>query len=162
MNQQTSTDSVYLFDKDGNKIGEKSRKEVDKIKDILEAVYVKVKIGDRTLFVKVKQKVGGLQKMNEGKWGVPIATLVRVGESTEDAFQRACLSDIGCIPEIQNIHDRATYKFENGSIRHIYEFEATLASMPEYEGAEFILLNDKEIKDMISKGEMAETYMVLM
>jgi hypothetical protein len=161
MNPQI-TDSVYLFDKDGNKIGEKPRKDVDKLKDILEAVYVKVKIGDKTLFAKVKQKAGGLQKTNEGKWGVPIATLVRIGESTEEAFQRACLSDIGCVPEIQNVHGRATYKFENGSIRYIYEFEATLPSIPQYEGTEFLLLDDAEIKEMVNKGEVAETYMVLM
>ncbi len=156
------TDSVYLFDKEGKKIGEKPRKEVDKINDILEAVYVKVKVNGKTLFSKIRQKPGGLQKVNEGKWGLPIATLVRVGESPEDAFRRACLSDIGCIPETQGAGERSTYKFKNGSIRHVYEFEATLAGVPQCDDAEFILLDEKEIKEMIDKGEVAETYMVLM
>lgn len=157
-----SPDSVYVFDKEGNKIGEKPRKEVDKINDILEAVYVKVRVGKKVLLAKVKQKPGGLQKMNEGKWGLPIATLVRVDESPEDAFQRACMSDIGCIPEIQSASERSVYKFKNGSIRHVYRFEATLTDLPQYGDTEFTLLDNEEIKKMINKGGLAETCVMLL
>ena len=157
-----TTDFVYTFNIEGQRIGEKPIQEINKITDILEAVYVKVFIDDKILLSKIIQKPGGLKKMHEGKWGTPIATIVRLHETPEEAFKRASISDIGLIPEITCMYPRTPYEFENGSKRHIYEFETKLEKVPLDTGREFCLVNTEDIQRMISAGEVAETYMKLM
>ncbi|MBU3668364.1 MAG: hypothetical protein FGM57_00165 [Candidatus Taylorbacteria bacterium] len=155
-------DSVYIFNLDGERIGEKPRGEIDKVSDILETVYVKVFIEDKILLSKVEQKDGGLKKLYEGKWGAPIATIVRVDELPEDAFRRASLDDIGEVPQVVQVHPRAFCEFENGSKRYVYEFEASLEKIPVHSARQFCLLTQDELKEAIDAGTVAETYMKLL
>lgn len=156
-----TSNSVYLFDIEGNRIGEKPKSDIDKINDILETVYVKVFVGEKLLLSKIIKKKEGLPKMYEGKWGAPIATIIRTDESPEDAFKRASLDDIGQIPDITHVHPRTAYEFQNGSKRHVYEFEGALENIPENKERKFLLVSMDELKDLISSGEVAETYMKL-
>ncbi len=154
-------DSVNIFDSEGDKIGEKHKKDIDKIKDILETVYVKIFVGKSLLLSKILHKEGGLSKVYEGKWGAPIATILRTNETPEDAFKRASLDDIGQVPEIVQVYPRTAYQFENGSTRYVYEFDAQLKEIPQHENKKFIVVDPEDLSKMIANGEVAETYMIL-
>ncbi len=148
---------INIFDKEGNVIGIKPKSEIDKIADILEVVYAKVFVGDGILLSKIIQKPDGLKKVYEGKWGAPVATIMRVGESTEDAFKRASLDDLGVIPEIVQKHPRVMQEFANGSIRHVHAFEAKLDVLPARTETDFKIVTMQELRELIEAGTVAET-----
>jgi hypothetical protein len=135
--------------------------EVDKLKDILEAVYIKVWIGNKHLLTKIAEKKGGISKVFKGQLGAPVATLIRANESPEDAYRRACLDDIALIPVIKVTHKRTKYQLSNGSVRFVYGFEGDLDEIPKHEDREFTLLDDEELRAAIREGKVAETHMVL-
>lgn len=156
------TETVYVYDEEGNVLAEKSKNSVDKIHDILATVYVKVFVNDKLLLSKILQKEGGISKMYEGKWGAPVATIIRVGESPESAFKRACFDDIGSVPVIINAYEKEFWEFSNGSKRFVYQFDAKLDEVPVIDGKEFILASQEEVTQRVAAGEVAETYTKLL
>ncbi len=153
-------DIVTIFNENGLEIGKKPRKELDKQKDIFQAVYVRVFIGDKMLLTKVVKKEGGIVKTNEGKWGLPVATILRDGESSQDAFERACTSDIGVIPKITQTYDKKLINFESTSPRIVFSYDAILGSVPKNTDVEYVLVDISELKSMYEKGILAETAFV--
>jgi hypothetical protein len=153
-------DLVTIFDENGNEIGRKSRLELDKKVDIFQTVYVRIYIGEQILLTKIIRKKDSIAKTNEGKWGLPIATILRNGESLHEALQRAALDDIGIMPEIIRSYDRRFIAFKYSSPRIVHAFDAVLDSIPEIEGREFSLVKEWSLQGMHDVGELAETALI--
>lgn len=144
---------IPILDIKGNVIGEKTKETLDKRKDIFETVYIRAFIGNKVLLSKIKEKKDGFEKINKGKWGLPVATIVRKDEKPIDAFNRACIDDIGFIPKIVKEYEREKYLFNNSSPRFVFKFNVVLDQ--ELEGT--ILVDGAELSNMFEKGTLAET-----
>jgi len=154
------TGLVSVFDNKGIEIGRKPKTEIDKQKDIFQALYVRVYIGNKILLTKVKRKEGGIAKTNEGKWGLPVATIIKCEESIEEAFKRACLDDIGVIPKIIKVYERKVVSFESTSARIVFAFNAELELIPSNSSFEYLLINKEEVISCYKEWNMAETVMI--
>lgn len=155
-----STEPVTLFNEDGLEIGIKPRNEIDKQKDIFPVVYVRILIDGKIFLTRVMKKEGGIAKIHEGKWGLPVATILRSGESQKEAFQRACISDIGVVPQITKSYEKRLIRFQNSSPRIVFTYDAVLPEIPTKEGLECTLVQQADLKAMYEEGILAETALV--
>ena len=151
------TEMVTIFNEKGEAIGKKARKDIDKSKDIFSTVYGRIFVDNKILLVKISQKQGGIIKTNEGKWGLPVATILREGEDPTDALERASLDDIGVMLDVIKKYHKVLRKYESTSPRIIYVYDAVLEIIPVIEGRDFILVAAENVKELYERGILAET-----
>lgn len=155
-----TTDSVTLFSADGVQIGKKPRKEIDKKVDIFRVVYVRIYIGKKIILTKIRQKAGGISKTNENKWGLPVATIVRDGETQEQAFERASLDDLGVVPRVLHIYEGKMITFKTTSPRIVFGYDVVLDTLPAILESDCLLVEEKDLEHMYQDEMLAETAMI--
>lgn len=87
---------VHVYDADGNPVGSKPRKDVDRKKDIVHCIDVFVFDAEGSMVL------GRIPENNEWvprAWAPPAATMLRVGESAEAAAARTLQKELGITGE---------------------------------------------------------------
>ena len=82
---------IEVVDETGRSLGHKERKDVDKRKDILRAVYVLVENAEGKLLLARSQS----DPIYPNLWGCSAAGLIRHGETAEDAAKRTVKRELG-------------------------------------------------------------------
>jgi ADP-ribose pyrophosphatase YjhB (NUDIX family) len=149
-------DTVEVLDGRGEPIGQKPRRELDKRKDVFAVVYGVGTVGDKFLLARIAEKPGGIPKLNAGKWGLPVATIIRAGEDPEAAFARACREDLGLEPEA-SLRPPRMVAFQTSSARLVHEGAFSLPSVPTSSAQELRLFSREEVANLGRDGLLAET-----
>jgi isopentenyldiphosphate isomerase len=110
---------INILDESGNIIETKKRSEIDKTKDILHTVHIIAFTSQEEIMLTIIPDRQDLKNIYVGRYGTTSATIVRQGESPEDAAKRALSNEL-FLEEADLIHVGNDYfVFEESSPRFL-------------------------------------------
>ena len=135
---------VDLIDRDGNIIGNKKRKDIEKGVDAYHAVYCVVVTPKGELCLNLIANRQDMPNLHAGKFGCTAATIRRTGESAQECAKRAVEEELRIENEPELLHEELTEI--DGTHRFIgwYKIEAEKPTNFSKEDIEDIKVYSKE------------------